>query len=141
MPVVNGVAIAIKRLLVSLASLMGVKIDFESFGQSGYKDTSDGLEDISDGYQDVADSAKKATLSLMGFDEINKLQDDTSSSKGSSGGGGGSTIDLTDDIAKAAAEYEAAWNKAFANMENSATEWADRIEKAKIKGDWYGIGT
>lgn len=141
MPVVNGVAIAIKRLLVGLASLMGVKIDFESFGQSGYKDTSDGLEDISDGYQDVADSAKKATLSLMGFDEINKLQDDTSSSKDSSGGGGGSTIDLTDDIAKAAAEYEAAWNKAFANMENSATEWADRIEKAIKKGDWYEIGT
>ena len=129
MPVVNGVTIAIKRLLVNLASLMGVKIDFESFGQSGYKDTSDGLEDISDGYKDVADSAKKATLSLMGFDEINKLQDDTSSSKGSSGGGG-STIDLTDDIAKAAADYEAAWNKAFANMENSAIAWADRIDKA-----------
>ena len=140
MPIVNGVTIAIKRLLVNLASLMGVKIDFESFGQSGYKDTTDGLEDISDGYQDVADSAKKATLSLMGFDEINKLQDDTSSSKGSSGGGG-STIDLTDDIAKAAADYEAAWNKAFANMENSATEWADKIEKAIKKGDWYGIGT
>ena len=129
MPVVNGVTIAIKRLLVGLASLMGVKIDFESFGQSGYKDTSDGLEDISDGYKDVADSAKKATLSLMGFDEINKLQDDTSSSKGSSGGGG-SSIDLTDDITKAAAEYEAAWNKAFANMENSAIAWADRIDKA-----------
>ena len=129
MPVVNGVTIAIKRLLVNLASLMGVKIDFESFGQSGYKDTSDGLEDISDGYQNVADSAKKATLSLMGFDEINKLQDDTSSSKGSSSGGG-STIDLTDDIAKAAAEYEAAWNKAFANMENSAVAWADKIDKA-----------
>lgn len=128
---------------------MGVKIDFESFGQSGYKDTSDGLEDISDGYQDVADSAKKATLSLMGFDEINKLQDDTSSSKGSSGGGG-STIDLTDDIAKAAADYEAAWNKAFANMENSAVAWADKIEKAlepvrKIFkdfaiGDFYAAG-
>jgi hypothetical protein len=140
MPVVNGVTIAIKRLLVNLASLMGVKIDFESFGQSGYKDTSDGLEDISDGYQNVADSAKKATLSLMGFDEINKLQDDTSSSKGSSGGGG-SSIDLTDDIAKAAAEYEAAWNKAFADMENSAIAWADKIEKAIKKGDWYGIGT
>lgn len=149
MPIVNGVTIAIKRLLVNLASLMGVKIDFESFGQSGYKDTSDGLEDISSDYQDVADSAKKATLSLMGFDEINKLQDDTSSSKGSSGGGG-STIDLTDDIAKAAADYEAAWNKAFANMENSAVAWADKIEKAlepvrKIFkdfaiGDFYAAG-
>lgn len=149
MPVVNGVTIAIKRLLVNLASLMGVKIDFESFGQSGYKDTTDGLEDISDGYQDVADSAKKATLSLMGFDEINKLQDDTSSSKSSSGSGG-SSIDLTDDIAKAAADYEAAWNKAFVNMENSAVAWADKIEKAlepvrKIFkdfaiGDFYAAG-
>lgn len=149
MPIVNGVAIAIKRLLVNIASLMGVKIDFESFGQSGYKDTSDGLENISDGYKDAADSAKKATLSLMGFDEINKLQDDTSSSKGSSGGGG-SSIDLTDDIAKAAADYEAAWNKAFANMENSAVAWADKIEKAlePVKkifkdfaiGDFYAAG-
>ena len=149
MPIVNGVTIAIKRLLVNLASLMGVKIDFESFGQSGYKDTTDGLENISDGYKDVADSAKKATLSLMGFDEINKLQDDTSSSKGSSGGGG-SSIDLTDDITKAAADYEAAWNKAFANMENSAVAWADKIEKAlepvrKIFkdfaiGDFYAAG-
>ena len=26
-------------------------------------------------------------------------------------------------------------------MENSATEWADKIEKAIKKGDWYGIGT
>lgn len=148
MPVVNGVTIAIKRLLVNLASLMGVKIDFESFGQSGYKDTSDGLEDISSGYQDVADSAKKATLSLMGFDEINKLNDDTSSSKAS--GGSGNNIDLTDDIAKAAADYEAAWNKAFANMENSAVAWADKIEKAlepirKIFkdfaiGDFYAAG-
>lgn len=89
----------------------------------------------------------------MGFDEINKLQDDTSSSKGSSGGGG-STIDLTDDITKAAADYEAAWNKAFANMENSAVAWADRIEKIldpitkplkkfamDVKlGDWFEAG-
>lgn len=152
MPVVNGVTIAVKRLLVNLASLMGVKIDFESFGQSGYKDTADGLEDISDGYQDVADSAKKATLSLMGFDEINKLNDDTSSSKASDGSG--NNIDLTDDIVKAAAEYEEAWNKAFANMENAAVSWADRIEKIldpitkplkkfamDVKlGDWFEAG-
>ena len=152
MPVVNGVTIAIKRLLVNLASLMGVKIDFESFGQSGYKDTTDRLEDVSDAYQDVADSAKKATLSLMGFDEINKLNDDTSSSKTS--GGSGSNIDLTDDIVKAAAEYEEAWNKAFANMENAAVSWADRIEKIldpitkplkkfamDVKlGDWFEAG-
>ena len=49
MPVVNGVTIAIKRMLVSFATLMGVKIDFDAFGQNGYQDTTDGLEDMADG--------------------------------------------------------------------------------------------
>lgn len=154
MPVVNGVTIAIKRLLVNLASLMGVKIDFESFGQSGYADMEDGLDDVADSYDSVADSAKKATLSLMGFDEINKLQDDTSSSSSSSSSGSGSSIDLTDDINKAVANYEKVWNQAFANMENTAMAWADKIEKIldpitkplkkfalDVKlGDWFEAG-
>lgn len=151
MPVVNGVTIAIKRLLVNFATLMGVKIDFDSFGQAGYKDTTDGLEDIADGYDDVADSAKKAAMSLMGFDEINKLQADTSSNKGGSAGG---TIDLTADIIKATEEYEKRWNEAFSNMENDAIKWADRVEKilkpvttplnnlvSDIRyGNWYEAG-
>lgn len=154
MPIINGVTIAIKRLLVSLASLMGVKIDFESFGQSSYADMEDSLDDVADSYDGVADSAKKATLSLMGFDEINKLQDDTSSSSSSSGSGSGSSIDLTDDINKAVADYEKVWNQAFANMENTAMDWADRVEKAlepitnpmkklvqDVKlGDWFAAG-
>ena len=151
MPVVNGVTIAIKRLLVNFATLMGVKIDFDSFGQAGYKDTTDGLEDIADGYDDVADSAKKAAMSLMGFDEINKLQADTSSNKGGSAGG---AIDLTADIIKATEEYEKRWNEAFSNMENDAIKWADKFEKVLkpitnplknlvsdlVNGNWYEAG-
>lgn len=147
MPVVNGVTIAIKRLLVNLASLMGVKIDFESFGQSGYKDTSDGLEDISDGYDGVAESAKKAAISLMGFDEVNKLSENSDSSGKNTGTG---DIDLTDKIVEAASEYEKVWQKAFDNMNNKANEWADKFEsklyflknigKLIANGEYYKAG-
>lgn len=147
MPIVNGVTIAIKRLLVNLASLMGVKIDFESFGQSGYKDTTDGLEDVSNGYDGVAESAKKAAISLMGFDEVNKLSENSNSSGKNTGTG---DIDLTDKIVEATSEYEKVWQKAFDNMNNKANEWADKFEsklyflknigKLIANGEYYKAG-
>jgi hypothetical protein len=147
MPVVNGVTIAFKRLLVSIAQFAGVKIDFESFGQSGYKDTTDGLEDISDGYDGVAESAKKAAISLMGFDEVNKLSENSDNSGKNTGTG---DIDLTDKIVEAASEYEKVWQKAFDNMNNKANEWADKFEsklyflknigKLIANGEYYKAG-
>lgn len=128
MPVVNGTTIAIKRMLVGVASLMGVKIDFDAFGQNGYKDTSDGLEDIADGYDDVAKAADKAQKGVRGFDELNVISTGTDTSK--STGVSGDTIDLTDEIVKATEEYEKAWNDAFGKMENKAEAWADRIVSA-----------
>ena len=126
MPVVNGVTIAIKRMLVSFATLMGVKIDFDAFGQNGYQDTTDGLEDMADGYDDVADAAKNAQKGVRGFDELNNNSTGTSTSKGSTGTG--DTIDLTDEIVKATEEYEKVWNDAFDKMENKAEAWADKIQ-------------
>lgn len=128
MPVVNGTTIAIKRMLVGVASLMGVKIDFDAFGQNGYKDTSDGLEDIADGYDDVAKAADKAQKGVRGFDELNVISTGTDTSK--STGVSGDTIDLTDEIVKATEEYEKVWNDAFDKMENKAEAWADRIVSA-----------
>lgn len=126
MPVANGVTIAIKRMLVSFATLMGVKIDFDAFGQNGYQDTTDGLEDMADGYDDVADAAKNAQKGVRGFDELNNISTGTSTSKGSTGTGG--TIDLTDEIVKATEEYEKVWNDAFDKMENKAEAWADKVQ-------------
>lgn len=147
MPVVNGVTIAFKRLLVSIAQFAGVKIDFESFGQSGYKDTTDGLEDVSNGYDGVAESAKKAAISLMGFDEVNKLAENSDSSGKNTGTG---DIDLTDKIVEATTEYEKVWQKAFDNMNNKANEWADKFEsklyflknigKLIANGEYYKAG-
>lgn len=128
MPVVNGVTIAIKRMLVSFATLMGVKIDFDAFGQNGYQDTTDGLEDMADGYDDVAKAADKAQKGVRGFDELNVINTGTDTSK--STGVSGDTIDLTDEIVKATEEYEKVWNDAFDKMENKAEAWADRIVSA-----------
>lgn len=148
MPVVNGVTIAIKRMLVSFARLMGVKIDFDAFGQNGYKDTTDGLEDMADGYNDVAKAAKNAQKGVRGFDELNNIS--TGENKSSASAGAGDTIDLTDEIVKATEEYEKVWNDAFDRMENKAEAWADKITKALspvksifknfVAGDFFAAG-
>ena len=148
MPVVNGTTIAIKRMLVGIASLMGVKIDFDAFGQNGYKDTTDGLEDIANGYDDVAKAADKTQKGVRGFDELNNIS--TGENKSSASAGTGDTIDLTDEIVKATEEYEKVWNDAFDKMENKAEVWADKITKALspvksifknfVAGDFFAAG-
>ena len=127
LPIVNGVTIAIKRLLESIAGLFGIKIDFDAFGQ-GYSDLEDGLGGVSDSFDDVASSAKKAKSGLRAFDELKTINIPDASGSGAGGVGGGG-IDLTDEILKATEEYEKAWQEAFDKMENKAQEWADKIDK------------
>lgn len=126
LPVINGVVIAIKRLLVSVASLLGIKIDFSSFGQgvSGYNED---LEDTADALDKVGKSAKKAKSYTLGIDELNIIDPNSGSSGSSSGGGAG--IDLTKEIMDATAEYEKVWQEAFDKMQNTAMEWADKVSK------------
>lgn len=126
LPVINGVVIAIKRLLVSVANLLGIKIDFSSFGQgvSGYNED---LEDTADALDKVGKSAKKAKSYTLGIDELN-IGDNNSGSSGSSSAGGAG-IDLTKEIMDATAEYEKVWQEAFDKMQNTAMGWADKVSK------------
>lgn len=139
LPVINGATIAVKRLLVNIASLMGIKIDFESFGQSGYKEESGAVDDVADSYDNAAAAAKKWQNQLMGFDEINKLTEQSDKSSGKTAGAK-DTLDLTDEILKATENYEKVWNKAFANMENEAQKWADKIYNTIVNHKWYEAG-
>ncbi len=124
LPVVNGVIIAIKRMVGYIASLAGIELDLSGSGMSGMEED---LGDISDGFDSVTASAKKAKAGLRGFDELKVINmPDTSGVDAGIGTG----IDLTDEILKATEEYEKAWSEAFKNMENKAQEWADKIEKA-----------
>lgn len=126
LPVINGVVIAIKRLLVSVANLLGIKIDFSSFGQgvSGYNED---LEDTADALDKVGKSAKKAKSYTLGIDELNIIDPNSGSSGSSSVGGAG--IDLTKEIMDATAEYEKVWQEAFYKMQNTAMGWADKVSK------------
>lgn len=128
MPVVNGATIALKNLLVSLANLLGIKLDLDSFGQgfTALEEDTDGLADSLDG---VSKSAKKAYMGLLGFDKLNviKTPDDANKSNGS--GASGDTIDLTEEILKATEEYEKHWQEALDKMQNKAQQFADEIER------------
>lgn len=126
LPVINGVVIAIKRLLVSVANLLGIKIDFSAFGQgvSGYNEN---LEDTADALDKVGKSAKKAKSYTLGIDELNIIDHNSGSSGSSSVGGAG--IDLTKEIMDATAEYEKVWQEAFDKMQNTAMGWADKVSK------------
>lgn len=142
LPVINGVTIAIKRLLGNIAGFLGIKLDLESFGQVGGD-----FDDLSDSLDDVAESAKKAKAGLRGFDELKTINMPDSS--GSASGLGGA-IDLTDEILKATEEYEKVWQEAYDKMEQRAERFADAVEKylAPVKklfqdiaiGDWFAVG-
>lgn len=147
LPVINGVVIAIKRLLVSVANLLGIKIDFSSFGQgvSGYNED---LEDTADALDKVGTSAKNAKSGVREFDKLKVIS--TPKSSGSGSGAGGAGIDLTKEIMDATAEYEKVWQEAFDKMQNTAQAWADKVEKLfepvkklfkdLFNGDFFEVG-
>lgn len=135
-PYVNGLVIALQRLFTSLASAMGIKINLDDFSQ-GYSTLGEQLDDTADSYDEATASAKKYKNQLLGFDEVYKLSEPT---EDTGSAGAGSSIDLTNEISKALADYEAKWNEAYDSMSNKANEIADRITNAFKSGDYKGIG-
>ena len=147
MPIINGVTIAIKRLLVSIAGFFGINLNLSEYGQ-GFSEMEDDIGGVSDSLDSVASSAKKAKAGLRGFDELKVISmPDTSNGNG---GVGSSSIDLTDEILKATEEYESAWQEAYNRMQSTAEEFANKIEKIfePVKklfydisiGDWFAVG-
>lgn len=91
-----------------------------------------GLDDATGAAQDL-----KKALSVLPFDQLNQLTDNTSSSGGGSGSGGsgggvGSGIDFSD-LANAFDELEKAEETPF-------NEWAERMRKAFLAEDWEKLG-
>lgn len=139
LPVVNGMTIALNKLFTTLGfklwgdnwltNIMGGISGGAGSASDDLGDLEDGLGGVTDGLGSTNKAAKELKRTLLGFDEMNVLNDnsDSSSSKGS---GSGSAIDLTDQINAALADYEKTWNDAFASMENNAQKYANIIEKA-----------
>lgn len=122
LPVANGLAIAFKQLFVSIASLLGIKLNLDSYSQ-GYTDLEEDIEGVSNGFEEASNAAKKLKGQLQGFDELNVIKSQDSSGAGAAGG----VIDLTKEILEATAEYEKAWAEAYEKMQNKAQKFADKI--------------
>lgn len=149
LPYINGLVMALQRLFAWIGSLLG--IEFKSINSSmggadnGMENFVSDTEDAGDALKEADKAAKKLKNTVLGFDELNQLNDNSDSSSGGSkstgsNAGGGSPI-LDEEIAKALAEYQQAWDEAFSRMDNKAQEIADRICDAFKKGDYKGIGT
>ena len=147
LPIVNGLTRAIKNLLVNLAGILGIKIDPDKFGQ-GFTEIEDNFEGITEGTEEAEKALEEYKNQLLGFDEVNKLQDvDAKAILDTEQTGG---IDLTEEILAATEEYEKFWQEAFANMEDYSTQWeeyfskfAEPIEKIFTDialGDWFSLG-
>lgn len=126
LPYVNGLIIALNNLFTSLG--------FEIYGETWLEDLQDGISGgaIDEDFEDISDSADDATESLnefkkgiRGIDELNVIS--TGSNTASITDELESTIDLTDSITKAVADYENSWNSAFATAENKASEFAKQL--------------
>lgn len=143
LPYLNAFIIALRRI----GEMIGLKIfgsDWQKNLNSGvssgnFDGIEEGAEDAADAMDDATKSAKKLKQATMGFDELNIISQDSSSGSGSGSGGGGS-IDLSDDINAALAEYEKVWNDAFNNMANKAEELADKFMSFVEAKDWFGLG-
>jgi len=123
MPVVNGVTIAIKRLLTNIAGFLGIEIKADDFGQ-GFNDMENDTDGFVDGMEDLTEATKKAKGALRGFDELKVINTtDTGAIKEME-----DTLDLTEEILKATSNYEEVWNEAFNKMENKAEQFADKFE-------------
>lgn len=154
LPFINGLLIATQRLLGFIGGLLGIDfgkiMDGISSGYSGFDtgDMADDTGDVADNYDKANKNAKKLQRTILGFDQINKLNDDSDSSgSGRSADGGAGGIDLSNEIAAAIADYEATWNEAFQKSVNQAQVYADKICKVfnnmwgMIKrGDYEGLG-
>ena len=145
LPYINAVVMGLQRLVQWVASIlhidMGKNMAGISKAYSGGADDMEGLADASDDASDSLDkangSAKALAKTVLGFDEINALSDNSNKSSGSGAGG----IDLSGPIGNLLNDYNDAWNKALNSSKNKAQELLDKLMKYVNAGDWKGLGT
>lgn len=127
-PVINGITVAIGRLLTDFASLFGIKIELDKMGQ-GFNQLEEELDDTVGGFEDATDAVKEFKNQMLGFDEAEKL---TTINATSNLDGTGSLIDLSDEILNATSAYEKVWQQAYDKMNSGTQLWADKIEKTLV---------
>lgn len=142
----NKLFAVLQKAAVAVRNFFYVLTGYEGGGSSGIvTDISTAMDDIADssgaatgGIGDAADAAEdlKDQLTLLPFDQIQKLSD-TSVGDTGSGGGGGSGAGLGDTIGGI---DDALSDLGGKKPEKYVNAWAERIRKAFLAEDWELLG-
>lgn len=92
LPIAIAVLRVVRELADAIAKLFGFKLT--EIDYSGVGNLASGAEDAAAGFDDAASAAKELKKSVMGFDELNILNENTASGSGSAGMSGGSGFDF-----------------------------------------------
>ena len=149
-PYMNAVVMVLQDFAQWVAKLAGIKLgDTDSSRKTpevpDYSDAADDTDKVAKNMDKTAKKTKKAADNLQGFDQVNKLQDNSDSDSGDTDpSGGNDNIDLSKDISDALKNYEKIWDEAFKSNKNKAVQLANKIKKAILdgwkKGDFNYIG-
>lgn len=83
LPYVIAFTKVVRRAAEAVAQLMGVSLPSVDYGDasSGFSDLTGDSEDMAGSFEDADDSAKELKKTILGFDEINALKDNSDSGK------------------------------------------------------------
>lgn len=124
LPYLNAMVNALQRFFTWTANILGIELNVENAGTG----TTDIFDDIESSAEDATGAVKKLRSSIRAFDELNVISTQDSSESGNSSAGG-SGIDLSSEINASLAEYEKAWEEAYAKIESRTKMLSDRILK------------
>lgn len=117
MPYINAVVMVIKELCIWIGNLFGIEIkDYNS----GIASFGDDFDDLSDSIDDATDSAKELKRQVLGFDQINNINE--SKDKSSDSGSGGIDQRLLDAITGYDNGMEKVRMKAI-DIKNAILDW------------------
>lgn len=154
---IAGILPAIQALNALMAKLMQAANVFRNFmyvlmgkklkgSQSGVSDIVSNLggietagDDASSGLDDATSSAKKLkkALSVLPFDQLNQLADNSNDSGTASKSLGSGLGDLADSFAG----IQDSLDEVLTVDETPINKWASKIRKAFLAKDWEGVGT
>lgn len=144
LPYLNAMVIVLEKIAEYIVSLLGFT-GFKWGGTSSGGDIASDALDQAEAFDDAGKSAKAYQNQLLGFDEINKLSDN--SDNGSGIGIGDASVDLGNALEDTLNRYNEAWELALQRMSNDtnriANEWLLVFESMKgyaEGGDWESVG-
>lgn len=131
LPYVNGLVIALQRLFTWVGNLLGIDISgiTSAVGDGAFDigELVEDTDDLTDSLGEASKAADKLKKGIRGFDELNIITTKTDDDSALSGNLPSGLLDEA--FIDAFSEYQKVWDEAFANMENRANEFADRVEE------------